>query len=133
ETATATGDVLDLEDNLFSVQADAGAAVGLSFQRGGTDAEVVLLLFDGDGTFLEEVAFSQTASNTPDVMRMPMVASSSALLVLVDWTTSNGLDDPFTVTASLARTLDLGTLALEDGTIVAEPQTLAPGEPAAFV
>ena len=128
ESASDSGALFSLLDNFFVVRAAADVPVLLAATAAEGTTIPALLVFDADGRFDGEVEFD----DGPDGFTALAPAWSlveNGVVVVVDWTLSDGFDAPFTLRASTAPSHDLGAAAAS--TTLGGPTVVVPGLSAA--
>ncbi len=107
------GNLLGLSDNFYNISTAADAPVILESTATTGNTTPALLLFRADGTFLAEIPFDEDGG-IETAVTSSYVSVSDGLVVVLDWQTSNGIDVPFTLSASQLGTVDFGTVAIDE-------------------
>ncbi|MBN2360325.1 MAG: hypothetical protein JXR83_12805 [Deltaproteobacteria bacterium] len=124
EQAFVAGSLFDLSNNFFLLQSEARAGLLLNASSRGLDTVPSLLVFSTVNGFVQEVELKRETDGFAQVHGL-WAETENSLIAVLDWTTSNGLDASFDLSAALMPQQDAGAVAPASSQGL--PQILIPG------
>jgi hypothetical protein len=124
--ASAAGSLFDLGDNAIQLAAAAGSSAMWTATVETRGTTPVLLVFNAQRRFLEEIAFTVTSGVFQPLVRGSYLEGADDVIVLFDWRSSTGNDAPFNLSAASLPEVDIGAVAPDS--VVERSRVLIPGE-----